>query len=88
MVNTFWDEQKTMPRKLKVQVDGAFVNKNNLVIAFLAQYVLHGVFEEAKLLFLLENHAHDIYDAFQAIHASKVERHVLRCFVPCPSLRV
>ena len=36
--------------------------------------MLFGVVSEARLRFLMENHAHDIYDAFQAIHARVVSK--------------
>lgn len=36
--------------------------------------VLFGVVSESRARFELENHAHDIYDAFHAIHARAVRR--------------
>lgn len=60
------------PRRLLLQVDGASVNKNSLVFGFLAQYVMFGVFESVEVRFLLEHHAHDVYDAFHAIHARSI----------------
>lgn len=36
--------------------------------------VLFGVFDEGRVRFELENHAHDIYDAFHAIHAGSVRK--------------
>ena len=34
--------------------------------------VLHGVVKRARVRFELENHAHDIYDAFGGIHSNAV----------------
>ena len=45
-----------------------------LVIVFLALYVLFDVVDEARLRLLLENHAHDIYDAFQGVRATAVDK--------------
>jgi len=36
--------------------------------------VLHGVTDECRVRFELENHAHDIYDAFHAIHSQAVRK--------------
>jgi hypothetical protein len=36
--------------------------------------VLHGVTSECRARFELENHAHDLYDAFHGIHASAVRK--------------
>ena len=59
-----------MPKCLAVQADNARTNKGWLVLGFLGAYVLNGVFEEARLRFCLEDHANDIYDAFQGTCAA------------------
>ena len=69
MINGCFIEHKVLPRILTLQFDGASTNKCMLVLAFLALYVLEGVFDMARARCELENHAHDLYDAFQAIHA-------------------
>ena len=43
-----------------------------LTLAFMALYVLEGVFTTARARCEMENHAHDLYDAFHAVHAVKV----------------
>ena len=75
MVNTVYEEHNQLPKCLAVQADNARTNKGWLVLGFLGVYVLNGVFEEARLRFCLEDHAHDIYDAFQGICAA------IRCLV-------
>ena len=75
MVNTVYEEDNQLPKCLAVQEDNARINKGWLVLGFLAVYVLNCVFEEARLRFCLEDHAHDIYDAFQGICAA------IRCLV-------
>ena len=57
-----------------VQLDNASSNKKCLVLAFLGVYVILGIFKTVRVRFLLENHAHDVYDAFQGIHAKALER--------------
>ena len=57
-----------------VQLDNASSNKNMLVLGFLGIYVFLGIFKSVRVRFLLENHAHDVYDAFQGIHAKALER--------------
>ena len=73
-VNTALTDHKRLPPRLTVQCDNASVNHSMCVLGFLALYVLLNVFDTARLRFLLENHAHDIYDAFQAVHKTPVER--------------
>ena len=70
-INTALADHGNLPRTASVQLDNASVNHNSLVLGFLALYVLFGVFDWARLRFELENHAHDIYDAFQAIHQKR-----------------
>ena len=72
MINACFIEHKVLPRILTLQFDGASTNKCMLVLAFMALYVLEGVFDMARARCELENHAHDLYDAFQAIHACSV----------------
>ena len=71
-INAALADHGNLPRTASVQLDNASVNHNSLVLGFLALYVLFGVFDWARLRFELENHAHDIYDAFQAIHKKGV----------------
>ncbi len=71
-INTAYLEHKDLPPTVTVQFDGASVNKNILVLALLGLYVMEGVFRQARARCELENHAHDVYDAFHAIHASRV----------------
>ena len=73
-INTALADHGNLPRTASVQLDNASVNHNSLVLGFLALYVLFGVFDWARLRFELENHAHDIYDAFQAIHKKGVAK--------------
>ena len=46
-----------------------------------ARQVLHGMVAEARARFELENHAHDLYDAFQATGGrwGKLHQHVCDC---------
>jgi len=73
MINTVLHEQGTMPHEYSLQLDGASVNKNILVFAYLSLYVLFGVFRRARGRCELEHHAHDIYDAVHAVHAGRVK---------------
>ena len=59
---------------MTIQGDNASVNHSNLVLAFMSCYVLQRVFTKVRVRFLLENHAHEIYDAFQAVSKNAVER--------------
>ena len=72
MVNTAYQRHGDLPLTLTVQFDGASTNKCILVLAYLSLYVLEGVFAKVRVRCLLENHAHDVYDAFHAIHAAAV----------------
>ena len=58
---------------LSVQFDGASTNKCILVLAYLGLYALEGVFKRVRVRCLLEHHAHDVYDAFHAVHAGRVK---------------
>jgi len=74
LINQHFIEHGDLPPNFTVQLDNASSNKNSLVLGFLAIYVLLGIFKTARVRFLLENHAHDVYDAFQGIHAKALER--------------
>lgn len=71
-INTAYHEHGDLPTKFSVQLDNASNNHSMLVFTFIALYVLFGVFDEARIRFELPDHAHDIYDAFQAIHKKAV----------------
>ena len=72
MINDVLEVHGVMPDVFTLQSDGASTNKNILMLAFLALLVMEGVFRTARLCMELEHHAHDVYDAFQAIHARLV----------------
>ena len=69
MINGFFIAHKVLPRIQSLQLDGASTNKCMLVLAFLALYVLEGVFDMARARCEVENHTHDLYDAFHPVHA-------------------
>ena len=75
IINVVLEEHGVMPHEFTMQCDGASTNKCILVFTFLALYVISGVFRRARLRCELEHHAHDVYDAVQAIHANMVKRH-------------
>ena len=79
MINTVYAEHGNLPT-LSVQFDGASNNRCIAVLAYLGLYVLEGVFSSIRVRCLLENHAHDVYDAFQAVHAGRVRHSTF--FVP------
>ena len=72
-INTAYEEHGNLPPKVSVNFDNAHINHNMLVLGLLSMYVLLGVFDLARLRFEIENHAHDIYDAYQAIHSRAIE---------------
>ena len=72
MINGCFIAHKVLPRILSLQFDGASTNKCMLVLAFLGLYVLEGVFDMARARCEMENHAHDLYDSYHAIHAVQV----------------
>lgn len=72
-VNTAYEEHGNLPPKASVNLDNASVNHNMLVLGLMSMYVLLGVFDLARVRFEIENHAHDIYDAFQAIHSKAID---------------
>ena len=72
MINTCFLEHLVLPSVLSLQFDGASTNKCMLVLAFMALYVLEGVFSTVRARCEMENHAHDLYDSFHAVHAVKV----------------
>ncbi len=74
LVNTAFEEQQRLPPRLTLQFDGASTNKCILVLACLGLYVLEGVFSQARARCELENHAHDVYDSFHAVHARRVKQ--------------
>ena len=73
-INTAYHEHGDLPTKFSVQLDNASPNHNTLVFTFIGLYVLFGVFDVARIRFELPDHAHDIYDLFQAIHKTAVCR--------------
>ena len=79
MINTVYAEHGNLPPTLSVQFDGASNNKCIAVLAYLGLYVLEGVFSSIRVRCLLENHAHDVYDAFQAVHAGRVRHSTFFC---------
>jgi hypothetical protein len=72
-INTAYEEHGNLPLVASVNLDNASVNHNMLVFGLMAMYVLLGVFHVTRVRFELENHAHDIYDAFQAIHSKAID---------------
>ena len=74
MINDVLEVHNVMPEEFTLQCDGAATNKNVLVLTFLASLVMEGVFRQARLRMELEHHAHDVYDAYQAIHARMARR--------------
>ena len=72
IVNTMLHDHKTLPPDFTLQFDGASTNKCILVLVFIGLYVMSGVFNQGRARCELENHAHDVYDAFHAVHASRV----------------
>ena len=67
-------EHADLPRHVYLQLDNAAPNHNILVMAFVALYVLEGVLDTFKLRFELPDHAHDIYDAYGAIHGRAIHK--------------
>ena len=74
MINTVFKEHETMPPEGTLQFDGATTNKCILTLAYSGLYVLEKVFTRFHAKNELENHAHDLYDAFHAVHAVGVRR--------------
>ena len=75
LINCVFEEHNAMPYEFTFQCDGASTNKCVLVLAFLAMYLIYGVFRRSRLRNEMEHHAHDVYDAAQAIHVGMVKRH-------------
>ena len=73
VVNTVLRDHATLPPDFTMQFDGASTNKCILVLVFVGLYVLSGVFRQGRARCELENHAHDVYDAWHAIHARAVK---------------
>jgi hypothetical protein len=74
LINQRFIEHGDLPQQFSVQLDNASSNKKYLVLGFLGIYVILGIFKSVRARFLLENHAHDVYDAFQGIHAKALAR--------------
>ena len=74
MINTAFEEHGMLPPVMTVQFDGASTNKCILTLAYISMYILFRIFRTGRARCELENHAHDIYDAFQAVHAKSVRR--------------
>ena len=74
MINEVLEVHGVMPEEYTLQCGGASTNNNVLVLTVLALLVMEGVFRQARLRMELEHHAHDVYDAFQAIHARMAKR--------------
>ena len=72
MINGCFIDHGILPSVLSLQFDGASTNKCMLTLAFMALYVLEGIFKVARARCEVENHAHDLYDSFHAVHAVKV----------------
>ena len=72
VLSTAFEDHGDVPPEIALQMDNASPNHNILVMAFCGLYVLEEVCEVFKLRFELANHAHDIYDAFNAIHGRRV----------------
>jgi hypothetical protein len=85
MINVAYQERRALPPTLTVQFDGASTNKCILVLAFLGLYVLEGVFKTVRVRCLLENHAHDVYDSFHAVHAGRVKHSTFFHYEVCES---
>ena len=74
MLNSILEEHGDIPPLLSLQLDNSPVNHNILLLAFCGLFVLEQVTVEARVRFELPNHAHDVYDAFHAIHARRIAR--------------
>ena len=74
VLNGAFQDHGDIPPNICLQLDNASNNHNILVLAFAALYVLDDVCETFKVRFELDNHAHDIYDAFTAIHNRAVRK--------------
>ena len=74
VLNGAFADHGDIPPNICLQLDNASNNHNILVLAFAGLYVLEDVCETFKVRFELENHAHDIYDAFTAIHNRAVQK--------------
>ena len=73
-LNAAFEDHGDLPDTISCNLDNASVNHNMLTLAFAGLYVLFGVTRKFRIRFELENHAHDIYDAFQGIHGQAVRR--------------
>ena len=72
MLNVAYEEHGDLPMRGALQFDGASVNRNILIMAFLGLYVMEGVFLQFRARNEVEEHAHDLYDAFHAITNNRV----------------
>ena len=83
MVNTVYEAHKHLPKCLAAQADNARTNKGWLVLGFSGVYAVNGAFEEARLKFCLEDHAHDIYDVFQGFSVAVAKRFAINADFGC-----
>lgn len=74
MVNTVYEEHKVVPHRLTVQGDNAATNKTWVVLGVLGVYGVEGVINEGRLRCCMEEHAHDIYDAYHGIHVTRLSQ--------------
>ncbi len=73
LTNTGFQELGDLPRSATLQFDGASTNKNILSLRYHGLYVMEGVFKRTRARPEKENHAHDVYDSYQGIHATRVK---------------
>lgn len=74
MVNTVYEEHGTLPKRFTAQGDNAATNKTWVVLGVLGVYCVEGVFQETRLRCCMEDHAHDVYDAFHGIHVTRLSQ--------------
>ncbi len=72
LINTAYDDHKDLPTQMSLNMDNASPNHCILVLAFCSLYVMEGIVAKFRVRFLLENHAHDIYDIFRAITVGRI----------------
>lgn len=72
ILSVAFEDHGDIPPEIVLQMDNASPNHNILVFAFCGLYVLEDVCERFRIRFELPHHAHDIYDAFEAVHAKAV----------------
>ena len=74
MVNTVYEEHNTVPKRLTAQGDNAATNNTRVVLGVLGVYGIEGVTEEGRLRMCMEDHAHDVYDAYHGIHVTRLSQ--------------